>query len=96
MPKSPRTPCTRIKRARQPSAVTSPYFGSDSTTSPCFGRISCEASPVNAYDASSDELDEFGVPPYNSYWGALARAARAKPNLIQGDPSVGLISYIYH
>lgn len=37
--------------------------------------------------SSSEGKDDF--PPYNTYWGALARAARAKPKLIQGKPTGG-------
>ena len=62
--------------------MTSPYFKTSLTASPDISRMP-DDSPVKQ---CLDVLEEDGFPPYNSYWGALARAARAKPKLIQGNP----------
>jgi hypothetical protein len=84
MPKTPRTRSSRKQKIKQTDSVASPYLGLNPTASLYFSCKSSEASLVKDSDEFPDELHKYGIPPYNSYWGALARAARSKPRLIQG------------
>ena len=81
MPKTPRTPSSR-RQKKQTDSVTSPYFRPNATVSPSFSGKSGDVKDSDIL--CPDELDKDGFTPYNSYWGALARAAHSKPTLIQG------------
>ncbi|KAF8587269.1 DNA glycosylase [Ramaria rubella] len=75
------------------AVTTSPYFSrSHPVTSFDVQSDAHESFDEHGDHGSLDDhalddgpLDEHGFPPYNTYWGALARAAKARPKLIQEE-----------